>query len=65
MFCEHCGEKIQNNSNFCEYCGQKIVRYNTNDKNQYSNLKESRDLKKVALGYSPKINDPAFKKYLK
>lgn len=65
MFCEHCGEKVRDDSKFCEYCGQKIVRYNTNTENQYSNLKESRALNNVALGYSPKINDPAFKKYLK
>lgn len=65
MFCQHCGKKVQDNSNFCEHCGEKIDNNIINYKNEYSDSKKGRSLKSVTLGYSSKINDPAFKKYLK
>lgn len=63
MFCEHCGKKVQDDSNFCEHCGEKLDE--VTDKKEYNDLKEDRTLNNVELGYSPKINDLAFKKYLK
>lgn len=65
MFCQHCGKKVRDDSNFCEFCGEKIVRDDFNSESEYSNLKENKAINNVILGYSSKINDPSFKRYLK
>lgn len=59
MFCEHCGEKIDSDSTFCEHCGQQLLKH------EATNKKEGTASRNITLGYSSKINDPAFKKYLK
>lgn len=50
MYCGHCGEKIEGQVKFCPNCGQSIE---TQRSEQGGNL-----------GYSSKINDPRFEKYL-
>lgn len=59
MFCEHCGKKVDSDSTFCEYCGEQLL------KNEATNERQGTVSRNITIGYSSKINDPAFKKYLK
>jgi len=59
MFCEHCGNKVDSDSKFCEHCGKQLLKDEANDKNVNKEQKDKQ------IGYSSKINDPAFKRYLK
>lgn len=51
MYCTVCGEQISDDSKFCPSCGEKV----TEQKGGNSKL----------VGYSDKIKDPAFEKFLK
>lgn len=58
MYCEHCGSLISEDDKFCKSCGKEII--GGEDKNKtIVNSTINR------IGYSDKINDPMFKKYLK
>jgi len=59
MFCQNCGKKVDADSRFCEHCGEPL------SKDEAVNETKARPSSNVPLGYSSKINDPAFKKYLK
>lgn len=37
MFCKHCGNKIDDDSNFCKYCGKDVLL----EKNHYLNLRKA------------------------
>jgi hypothetical protein len=51
MQCPHCGEGVPDNSRFCTFCGSEQAR--------------AKQPESVRIGFSPKINDPAFARYLK
>ena len=51
MYCIICGEMMADDSKFCPSCGEKVVGEMSTPTN--------------TSGYSSKINDPAFAKYLK
>lgn len=59
MFCEHCGKKVDSDSKFCEHCGEQLLKCESNDK------EEEKEQRGIEVGYSSKINDAAFKRYLK
>jgi hypothetical protein len=48
MFCDQCGNQNEQNANFCSVCGKALLPVNRQS---------------PLIGYSTKINDPAFKKY--
>lgn len=54
MFCQYCGSKLEESGKFCEICGAKV-------------LEERKSLETECghMGYSSKINDPAFQRYIK
>jgi hypothetical protein len=76
MFCSQCGANLPEEIKFCTQCGAKVIS-NTSEVNkpvekvpeQPPNAIESeapRDKKSnLEVGYSRKIDDPAFKQYLK
>lgn len=53
MFCQNCGAKIEEGTSFCNMCGNAVV----------SSQKE--DKQNSLIGFSTKINDPAFESYKK
>lgn len=53
MYCSNCGTQISENTRFCPACGSEIK--------QESQAPQSAGLR----GFSPRINDPAFTKYVK
>ncbi len=55
MFCQSCGYEFAEEKHYCTQCGA-LLNYT---KNVTHNLAER------LIGFSPKINDPAFKSYLK
>lgn len=62
MFCSSCGNQIADNSKFCTKCGKQTLNVNSN--NQQSNIHPySQKYNQMLIGFSPKINDPAFEKY--
>jgi len=64
FYCENCGKEVDYKYKFCKYCGNPL----SNDENTIEDIKtkKNKDEKRsIHVGYSPKINDPAFKKYLK
>lgn len=80
MYCSSCGSKIADTANFCNYCGNQIIQTNSNNKENkqiidYEETKQSIPMQTVTaspvntnsslIGYSNKINDPAFAKYIK
>ncbi|AHM56334.1 hypothetical protein EAL2_c10360 [Peptoclostridium acidaminophilum DSM 3953] len=71
MFCTNCGSKLEPDSVFCSSCGEKVVGIETGEERQShaeSAAIASSKPKKASnnlVGFSPRISDPAFKKYLK
>jgi len=55
MFCPNCGNKVEKNLKFCESCGFEISKA-TNPINPSETS---------SIGYSQRINDPAFTRYIK
>jgi len=51
MCCPHCGETLQENDSFCTSCGRE--------------QKQAERSKPGPVGFSQKINDPAFARYIK
>lgn len=58
MYCEFCGEKLQDESKFCHSCGKQQIMLGDN---QDSGVQV--DTKRI--GFSSRINDPSFKRYVK
>ncbi|MEA4816423.1 MAG: zinc ribbon domain-containing protein [Lachnospiraceae bacterium] len=54
MYCKNCGAVISENTKFCNSCGQPV-----------SNDSPVQAGKTGKIGYSSKVNDPAFAAYLK
>lgn len=74
MYCTNCGNVLSEKAKFCKACGQSITEqsnfssqtdicYQTEDVN--SQTKHCIRENPKQIGFSPKINDPAFAKYLK
>jgi len=55
MHCPKCGSAIVTGSAFCPACGRPLLESSQNTR------RESKSL----VGFSPKINDPAFARYQK
>lgn len=55
MHCPHCGEAGPENAHFCTFCGGKLSQEAPTSSKAKSGLIE----------FSPKINDPAFARYVK
>lgn len=49
MFCHHCGQKQPDSAQFCHHCGTALGNGELS----------------ARIGYSPRINDPRFAKYVK
>jgi len=71
MFCTNCGSKLESDSVFCSSCGEKVVGIAAGEEIQ-SHAESAaiasskpKEASNNLVGFSPKINDPAFKKYLK
>lgn len=57
MYCTSCKKEIADDARFCEFCGAKVEGHVHPTHN-------SLDASTSLVGYSSKINDPAFDKYL-
>ncbi|KUG05125.1 hypothetical protein ASZ90_017446 [hydrocarbon metagenome] len=53
MYCSNCGENLPDSVKFCTECGSSLQPVSHNIQPQTTSL----------IGFSPRINDPAFKKY--
>lgn len=60
MYCYQCGAKLPDNTNFCSVCG---VRQNLAQQNPAQT--DRPPVNNCLAGFSDKINDPGFAKYLK
>lgn len=77
MFCTNCGSKLESDSIFCSNCGERVVGIEVEkggvkhtghiDHTEHAVNPSSVLSKNTAslVGFSQKISDPAFKKYLK
>lgn len=75
MYCTNCGEKLEKDARFCPECGHPVH----DDESSHETLVMAaassvtadapplavQRAAGVTLGFSPRINDPAFKKYIK
>lgn len=68
MLCQSCGKKLKHLESFCPHCGALVssrpARYNTDDSAQTAR-EATPQSGPGRTGYSDKINDPDFKKYIK
>lgn len=55
MYCSHCGQAEPDNMRFCTFCGGKLKPESP----------VSSNLKSGLIGFSAKISDPAFARYVK
>lgn len=55
MFCKNCGTKLDESTSFCSKCGTAVSSAQQEEKQNTSEL----------IGFSSKINDPAFRAYKK
>jgi hypothetical protein len=60
MYCTSCGKEIAEEAKFCAYCGAEVktIHRDDNQPQKKTNAYPSR------IGYSKKISDPAFAKYV-
>jgi len=66
MFCPNCGSQVSENARFCKECGVAVVSEVSGAEGTSSTGNASGvSATSVAVGFSTKINDPAFAKYLK
>lgn len=56
MFCQFCGAVISEDDRFCNSCGKA--------KQNNGNINENQSMRNM-IGFSSRINDPKFKKYIK
>lgn len=59
MYCRHCGEPMDKEQKYCSACGQENIEGTPEEKGIPTTKEVRRE------GFSLKINDPAFKKYVK
>ncbi len=62
MICSNCGAKALGNINFCTECGTSLVLV-TDDKVNTPGRTEPAEGSGSLIGYSERINDPAFARY--
>jgi hypothetical protein len=62
MYCYQCGAELPDNTNFCSFCG---VRQHLAQQTQEAAQTVRSPASNISKGFSQKINDPAFAKYLK
>lgn len=62
MYCANCGRTVSESAKFCSVCGTGLT---TTEQVAEPNEAVAVNDKKVLIGYSTKINDPAFAKYAK
>lgn len=55
MFCRNCGAELSEDNSFCGICGMTIASLSQEERRNENGL----------IGFSPKINDPAFRAYKK
>lgn len=68
MFCSNCGAGIPENMKFCTACGAPIAATANEEINDHQNTQNGQpdtQNKAALVGYSERINDPAFTKYLR
>ncbi len=65
MFCSNCGANLVENAKFCGQCGNPLHVRNQQGKAKETKRGISQKKEKKLIGYSPKINDPAFARYKK
>ncbi len=69
MYCKNCGTKLIENTKFCGECGALVAEkaniQNTNNDGIQENATPEYNIPYGRAGFSTKINDPAFAKYLK
>lgn len=76
MYCTNCGEKLENDARFCPECGNPVHNDESSDETLVAMAAAAsvsatapplalQGAANVTLGFSPRINDPAFKKYIK
>lgn len=63
MYCEKCGAKLPDNTNFCNFCGVRLKP--EQETQEAAALTVGAPALNISKGFSEKINDPAFAKYLK
>ncbi len=61
MFCTNCGAKLPENAKFCTVCGSQQQPVSQGPPAQDS----QRSTTSTLVGYSSRINDPAFDRYIK
>lgn len=61
MHCTSCGKELANQAKFCAYCGAEVIEVKS--EHNYQEQKENLNQPSI-VGYSKKISDPAFDKYL-
>lgn len=68
MFCSNCGAGMPENMKFCTACGAPIAATSNEEINDHQNTQNGQpdtQNKAALVGYSERINDPAFTKYLR
>ncbi len=64
MFCPNCGKNIQDGSKFCNSCGSPIQAAGQDVPPAYPQPAYQQGVQ-PRVGFSPKISDPAFARYVK
>ena len=66
MYCNNCGNKVNEDKNFCRFCGEKIHEDISEHLDSAANTAANTAANAAKrVGYSNCINDPAFSKYIK
>lgn len=68
MFCSSCGASLPEDMKFCTACGAPVTarpNVEINDQQNKQNKPASTQANQPLVGYSDRINDPAFAKYLR
>lgn len=67
MYCTNCGVRLEENSKFCADCGTPFLHDADNPEAVIAtdSMLDKERLTGVSMGFSPRINDPAFTKYVK
>lgn len=65
MFCKNCGHELADRMKFCPSCGVAVENSFEGSHNEEVKATHSVSTSSVAMGYSNKISDPKFQKYIK